>query len=433
MPPSSVTTAHSRLAAVVVLIVVAYFYAVVFESEWAALPMISLTLSSTTDNKNEANASSSQQQLAAAAITACSQQHRESHVNGNMTDSNQQQQQQQQRITLPPVHVNSTWVGNMWIPPPGYHLYTPLELKQYFSNESILFFGDSIARRLMTTMYAMLNVSAAPLTTIQQQSNSSNTTAGGARSTASDVLLADLQDPRVIDINRKKARGIQFPEYCAINGTSVCRPNPGATRMSLNQTRQQKLVAWGGHQPGSTGCTRHIYEFFDSQTSWVRQSLDRYTLVILSTGTWDQIGKPCTVPNTDLEVTIQRAVDSLANLPQRDNLTIVYRTWVTMSKESQEPLVNRANVAIRNAVERHEQEYLARTGKLSSLTYLDWGTVMMPRSTEERRIQGDMKAHFGYEARFVFIQMLINHLVKRRNFMLDYQQTGVVTSNVTAS
>jgi hypothetical protein len=287
---------------------------------------------------------------------------------------------------LPPIHLNSSWVGNLWIPPPGYHLYSPSSLGQLLSNESFLFFGDSIARRTMTTLYAMLNAT-----------------------TNNDISVSDLTDSRIVDVNRQ---GKGYTEYCAQPGLSLCRPNPG----NANRT-----IDWGGDEPGKTGCTRHLSEYFgNATTSWVTDSLRKYTIVILSTGAWDMVGGAnCNLKGAN--ATVNAAIDTLIQVPQRDNLTIVYRTWGTIGNPANDPIVQGINALIRSRIEQHEESYLRSTGRLSSITYVDWGSVILPRSSGKKRIAGDVKAHYGYEARFVFLQMLVNHLVARRQRQLDWQ------------
>lgn len=294
------------------------------------------------------------------------------------------------RLALPPIHVNSSWVGNIWIPPQGYRYYSPSEMSQLWSNESFLFFGDSIARRTMTTLYAILNA------------------------TTENDSVSDLTHSRVVDINRQ---GRGYVEDCPQRGLSICRPNPAAANSNFST-----VIDWGGDVPGDTGLTRHITDYFGNATTWVRQSLHKYTIVVLSTGAWDIMSNN---EMKGIEQTIHDAIDTLIQvIPQRDNLTIVYRTWGTRGHPSNIAVVERVNALIRNRIQQHEESYLEESSgqHLSSITYLDWGAVMLPRSTGKSRIAGDVKAHYDYQARVVFLQMLMNHLVTRRQRQQDWQQ-----------
>jgi len=48
----------------------------------------------------------------------------------------------------------------------------------------------------------------------------------------------------------------------------------------------------------------------------------------------------------------------------------------------------------------------------ASLTYVDYGGAVEPRSFGRHRIPGDVQAHYGGEARMALIQMLTNRLAE---------------------
>jgi hypothetical protein len=45
------------------------------------------------------------------------------------------------------------------------------------------------------------------------------------------------------------------------------------------------------------------------------------------------------------------------------------------------------------------------------MTMVDWGTVISRRSENEKRISGDIKPHYGLEARPLFAQQLMHSLI----------------------
>lgn len=47
----------------------------------------------------------------------------------------------------------------------------------------------------------------------------------------------------------------------------------------------------------------------------------------------------------------------------------------------------------------------------SNVTVVDWGTVISKRSYGKARIAGDIKAHYGLEARLLFAQQLLHELL----------------------
>jgi hypothetical protein len=61
-----------------------------------------------------------------------------------------------QLSTTPPRDQIGTWVGKWWIPPPEWKLFSPIEMVHMYSNRSVLWLGDSTARRPGMTMYGIL-------------------------------------------------------------------------------------------------------------------------------------------------------------------------------------------------------------------------------------------------------------------------------------
>jgi hypothetical protein len=68
-----------------------------------------------------------------------------------------------------------------------------------------------------------------------------------------------------------------------------------------------------------------------------------------------------------------------------------------------------------NAVSKqffHDLETKPGNGISANVTLVDWGGVLEKRSFGEDRIVGDHPAHYGLEARLLFIQQLVHELVK---------------------
>ncbi len=53
----------------------------------------------------------------------------------------------------------------------------------------------------------------------------------------------------------------------------------------------------------------------------------------------------------------------------------------------------------------------SETSRATNFTVVDWGTVMSKRSFGEDRIVGDLGSHYGLEARLLFAQQLLHHLL----------------------
>ena len=112
--------------------------------------------------------------------------------------------------TLPPVHIGSTWIGNHWIPPKGYRLYSPEEMREYFSQYKILFLGDSTGRRAYATLYGIMN-----------------------STDLSNVRVPQVAHPSVIDVNKR----IRV-ENCTKPNRTLCRHMPPSNN---NGTRRNPI------------------------------------------------------------------------------------------------------------------------------------------------------------------------------------------------
>ena len=62
----------------------------------------------------------------------------------------------------------------------------------------------------------------------------------------------------------------------------------------------------------------------------------------------------------------------------------------------------------KNDVVRQEKEFKS---KATNFSFVDWGKVIHKRSFGGERIEGDMKPHYGLEARLLFAQQLLHHLL----------------------
>jgi hypothetical protein len=98
------------------------------------------------------------------------------------------------------------WIGNTWVPPKGWKLYSPEEMQNiYGKTRGIMWIGDSSARRTAATMYGILNAT-----------NSSNNA----------IPLKDLDASRIIDVNKNRTTE-PCTKYDDPFRPYVCREMPG--------------------------------------------------------------------------------------------------------------------------------------------------------------------------------------------------------------
>lgn len=288
---------------------------------------------------------------------------------------------------LPPVHMNSSWIGNQWIPPPGYNMYSAREIQNYFRSHSILFVGDSTARRTYATMYGILSAAEQHPT------------------------VYDLDDRSVIDAGKGKG---SEKEYCPKKGLFLCR------KMPLQVLNQYDLL--------DGPCLVNLVDIVktDSFRLW-KEWINTYSLVIFVIGPWEVGGndyRNCGAERhgrknqTDIFFRTFFESDELND----SNTTFVWRTWGSpgtthKNQGNDEILWKKArthNAYVKALVDSNEISRKKAGKKMGAVSYIDWGQAMLPRLyPTKNRISGDIDPHYGLEARLAFVQMLINHLVER--------------------
>ena len=296
-------------------------------------------------------------------------------------------------VPLPPISWNSSWLGNQWFPSSDYRLYSPQEIKKYFSNHSVLVLGDSTARRQFATWYAVMN----------------------AKSMV-DQTIGELDHTSVIDINKLSKR------EKAIGGYDLSRQLP-----SSNKSWYYQKVT----------CVEHLVEITLHPSSYIFEKLGEFSLVIFIMGPWEYTGMhECLTRSKDLktftEIFMERLTEMVDAYP---NTKFIWRTWASTDEQSWKH-AQAHNHFIKSLIQQYQMKrYESNSPSWSHISYVDWGHVMGPRSfPKEKRIQGDTPNHYGLEARSCFIQMLVNHLkeLEREEFHNLVPGWTLLKSNDTA-
>jgi len=293
--------------------------------------------------------------------------------------------------SLPPVHINSSWIGNQWIPPPGYQLFSTREIQTYFRRHSVLFVGDSTARQSYATLFGILNNTEHP----------------------KDVPTNDINHPAIININK----GIVTETPCSKEGVSLCR------KMPLNASNQFDYA-------DKLDCLIELVNYAKDESSplwsnWVNE----YTLIIFVLGPHEVMHtKQCQTKRArkygrknQTDILFQNLFQADDNLKGGSkNTTFLWRTWGspgTKSPKDDAQMWNRArahNNYVKMLVEKQDISRKNAGKEMGRVSYIDWGQAMLPRLYPLNvRIRGDIYPHYGLEARLAFVQMLMNHVVER--------------------
>lgn len=326
----------------------------------------------------------------------------------------------------PPVSWRGTWVGNNWMPWSTYYkTYSPVEIGRYFAHleqtqgqwergGSILFVGDSTARRQYATFYALLSQ--------------------GINGTT-DLTIPSLDGSHVIDINKSG----RITEKSAREGYDLYRPVPvpdlngGANFTTERTSSNVTTTKFIGLR--NEACLPDLVDMLRS--AWFREELPSLSLVVFVIGPWEYDGR-CfqNYPRSNITRQIFQIVQDeiLNNSTLNENIRFVWRTWggketgKSTGPSARQPEWMKAqthNVLVKNLIHNFQWEQWRKKhdnikcldnkkcATWNALTYVDWGMAMGPRLfPSDKRIHGDISNHFGLEARMAFIQQLTNHLVE---------------------
>jgi len=259
-----------------------------------------------------------------------------------------------------------------------------------------------------------------------------------------DVDVNEIDSSRIIDVNKGRRIGEEVcsnKERQIFNSTfyeKLCRDLP-----ALNTTGTPAYDGHGGESARETGgdspllshsdsskkgkfdyirlnCYGQIHDYF-SGVGAQRMSrpnstsiVEDYDLVVISMGIWDIIRDCSKINNSTIRDPLERLNMTLSVLQavSSPKLQIAFRTvgFKQGSSASSWKMIKGTNDIFErmdNQTSQKEHTDLAT----SNLTLVDWGTVISRRSENEKRISGDIKAHYGLEARLLFAQQLMHSLI----------------------
>jgi hypothetical protein len=367
-----------------------------------------------------------------------------------------------------------TWIGNTWIPPPGWRIFSVEELQDIYKNKSILWIGDSTARRASLTLYAVLNhtLPAAAAAAVAKANRSHNGDEGEAdnndgsssdRDPARHVSVPALDDGSVIDLNKRRqtepclrwpasltrevavpARDADSSSGSSSSGSSSSSSSSSSgSSSSGNGTRREiepqpinasssappPLLVRNETLPGPQYCRAMprdpsrsyllvgaaCVEGVARVAEWERRGWSDYSagtdLWVMALGVW-HADRPWDCDRTrPLAEQVDVALRALdLVLARRPELTVVWRTSGYSGKAGSRS--DAAREFSRHLMDRLDERAAAAAGDggVYRMTYVDWGSAVEPRSFGADRIAGDIHAHYGLEPRLVLVQMIANRL-----------------------
>jgi hypothetical protein len=287
----------------------------------------------------------------------------------------------QRAYELPFEEQKGSWIGNHWVPPNGWWYFSAEELRTFYKDKSIMWVGDSLARRAGATMYAILN-------------------------DASDVNVPvhPIDASSVINVNKMSINQPcrKWPASCERGKRFDCKHQP----------------RWCRAMPGGVGDYAYLkaYKFSDVITFFSDELSGKYNItkdfdtIIIAMGNHD---KNKGQPKKHTLSNMTAAIDILGKL-QSIGKTIIWRTSGFRDDNTYFEYfmeINEKAVAqISSIATRLQQE----NNTVSNLTCINWSGAIYPRSFGSDRIVGDHPEHYGLQGRLVLIQMITNHLALRQ-------------------
>ncbi len=361
----------------------------------------------------------------------------------NLSTSGMMGKKLQDSVSNPLLEFNSSqyiWAGNHFVPPEGVPTFSPSNFASYFKGRNTLFIGDSTGRRAYGTLFGMIN-----------------------STDQSDVQVSELDHRDVIDFNKG---GNHREEHCLIPGRTlmnnnsallvkdsmVCRniyvSNPASSTQNNNTNDNSAAAHNNASRPVEnsvvndndsnsgkfdffrTDCLNGLSPFVLNQTEKNMigaESLKDYDLIVISMGIWEGARpKDCIMKNEagqklSNEDKFDLILDGLVNLSSPD-LQIAFRTpGYSLTGGNKRVMDALKDHALNHPVRQPDTIGVARemqtetrsnvTAHASNFTVVDWGSVISKRSFGGKRIHGDLKVHYGLEARQLFAQQLLHELL----------------------
>mmetsp|Transcript_9967 Transcript_9967/g.13146 ORF Transcript_9967/g.13146 Transcript_9967/m.13146 type:complete len:405 (-) Transcript_9967:300-1514(-) len=291
----------------------------------------------------------------------------------------------QRLLELPFAEQKGSWIGNQWVPPDGWRHFSAKDMQTLYKDSSVMFIGDSLARRAAATMHGILKEA----TIAAKTGNASNL----------NVAVAKIDHTKVINVNKY---GITEP--CTKwegkkNQPYFCRTMPGGV---------------GDYVYVRNKHFRDLSQFIKAEVSGESNITENFDIIIIAMGNWDAKKPEQKWRNTILDQ-LEGAIHWLGKLQSKEK-TIIWRTSGFSSRGGNVTNdyffdVNTNAVDQINSIATLLQQ---ENNTVSNLTCLNWAELVLPRSFGSERINGDTYDHYGLEVRLAFIQMITNHLASRQ-------------------
>jgi hypothetical protein len=159
-------------------------------------------------------------------------------------------------------------------------------------------------------------------------------------------------------------------------------------------------------------CHFDFLNIFTRDAALNRSTLGEYDLVVLLGGIWETLRR-VTCDKAGGGGTLKRldtVIEGLQNA-SGPNLQIIWRTTGFVENHEGDEMNLEMIQKAKEAIDNKLVPTTTTTTRHPNMTFVDWGSQIYPRSFADTRIKGDLRPHYGLEARTLLAQMLMHELV----------------------
>jgi hypothetical protein len=276
-----------------------------------------------------------------------------------------------ERIRVKRVDHRGSWLGDNWVPPSPWKVLSAEEMREVYKGRSMVWIGDSTARRAATMIYTIVNDK------------------GHSVSKASIDTLSSL------NLNKKL-----ITEPCRLAQT-----NHTEIRMCRRIAPDNSLWAYA-----KALCLTDILEYAKQEIAGSSNMSARADLLIVGMGIWE-ISQPdfCRNFATDysekldekLAIIAPEIISSLVELSEKFGVQIIWRTSGFLEHRTKAHVTLHLNQVFMDLLDEVDHP---------NVSYVDWGAAVFDRSFGRVRISGDGKSHYGLGARIAELQLVTNQI-----------------------
>ena len=310
---------------------------------------------------------------------------------------------------------NYTWETNTsrrWIPPKDVPVLLPIEIRQIFLSENTAWIGDSTARQDYQTMYHVIYTSSEHETnkTLDMQTQNLNKYINRGKRAVPKVFYCAARQEH-------EGEGDGWNELAQVKGADT---NCSGLVPENNQTWAYFALddGKGKFDYLRRDCTKDILDWVTKRQDFLRQ---HYSVLVVANGIWEVVRpndckKKIEVPVDGTNTTVSQVIPSSQVLKDLLNALselsgpsffVVFKLFGPSLDQR-----NKENNTIYKDLTSAARDWFTENSP-PYMDIVDFDKAIKGRTFGENRISGDLKAHWGLEARLLSIQMIAD-VVERK-------------------